>query len=130
MRGKVAHITSEDSPGYKLFRDTCSIYEAISGSMPANLSTAEKKARTISWLKASGLQLHDRRGKPIGNAIKYVEEKFPISFCSGGQRHLIYVLSMLASEPEVVLADEILVGLDVQTQARVLVMLQYLSVVR
>jgi ABC-type lipoprotein export system ATPase subunit len=44
-----------------------------------------------------------------------------------GQRHLIYILSVLASRPSVLIADEMLCGLDIDRQASVLTMLQRLQ---
>jgi len=60
----------------------------------------------------------------------YISKGVMMKDLSGGQRHLVYVLMKLASDPEVILADEILLELDLRTQARVLVMLQHMVTVR
>lgn len=44
-----------------------------------------------------------------------------------GQRHLVYILSVLATRPSVLIADEMLCGLDIDRQASVLAMLQRLQ---
>lgn len=44
--------------------------------------------------------------------------------CSGGQKHLIYILRELAAERPILLLDEVLCGLDTERQARVLGMLR------
>lgn len=47
---------------------------------------------------------------------------------SGGQKHLVYILSVLAARPSVLICDEPLCGLDIDRQASVLHMLHALQV--
>ena len=44
--------------------------------------------------------------------------------CSGGQKHLIYVLRELAARRPILLCDELICGLDADRQARVMSMLR------
>lgn len=130
FKRRVALVTSEDSPGRK-FPGSSPIREVLCGLMPKRLTPAERVERGALLLRAGGLQLYDREGKPYGSPAEYVrDDRITMARCSGGQKHLVYVLRMLASEPDYVLADEILIGLDVPTQARVLLILQYMSTVR
>ena len=46
---------------------------------------------------------------------------------SGGQRHLIYLLSVLASRPRLLICDECLCGLDIDRQSSMLRLLQRLQ---
>jgi len=138
IRKKVLHITSEDSPGMNLYHDQWTIRDAMCKEMldtnrgkSANQNHTEKATnRAKALLKACNLQLYDRKGNPYGNADEYIDQDIPLIRCSGGQRHLIYVMSMLARDPEVVFADEILIGLDLPTQARVIGVLQYMATIR
>ncbi|GAB5360995.1 hypothetical protein AAMO2058_000676200 [Amorphochlora amoebiformis] len=119
IRENILHVTSEDSPGFREFRDDTSIFDALCRRMPLGVGKSMRREKAIALLQAGGLQLYDQRGKPYGNASEYINTGVPIRYCSGGQRHLIYVLSMVAGDPDVIIADEILIGLDIQTQARV-----------
>jgi ABC-type glutathione transport system ATPase component len=47
---------------------------------------------------------------------------------SGGQRHLVYMLSVLASRPRLLICDECLSGLDIDRQSSMLQLLQKLQV--
>jgi len=130
VKKNVLLITSEDAPAYRLFRDPVLIKDALVSRMPDTLSPEQREQRAIALLKAGGLQLYDRQGKPYGSAAEYVRGGYQMRHCSGGQRHLVYLLSMLAAEPEVMLMDEVLIGLDLNTQARVLAMIQHMATVR
>ena len=46
---------------------------------------------------------------------------------SGGQRHLIYVLSVLASRPKLLICDDCLCGLDIDRQSSMIALLQHLQ---
>ena len=43
---------------------------------------------------------------------------------SGGQKHLIYLLGVLASRPRLLICDEALCGLDIDRQSSMLTLLQ------
>ena len=64
------------------------------------------------------------QGEAEGNPREYVKDGVLLRECSGGQKHLIYVLRELAAERPVLLLDELLCGLDTERQARVLAMLR------
>mmetsp|Transcript_10810 Transcript_10810/g.19738 ORF Transcript_10810/g.19738 Transcript_10810/m.19738 type:complete len:401 (+) Transcript_10810:168-1370(+) len=124
-RERIAFITSEDSPGTK-FPEKMSIRNVVCQHMPKTMSGEERRQRATCLLKSAGLQLYDANGKAWGSAEEYVNEDVKMERCSGGQKHLVYVMSELAKDPKIIIADEILVGLDVPTRARVIVMLQHM----
>merc|ERR1712078_869387 len=63
-------------------------------------------------------------GEAVGNPETYVREKLLYKVLSGGQKHLMYVLRCLSRNPDVLICDEVLGGLDAYRQPRVLHMLQ------
>lgn len=64
------------------------------------------------------------QGEAEGNPREYVKTGVKLRECSGGQKHLIYVLRELGAERPILLLDELLCGLDTERQARVLAMLR------
>ena len=63
-------------------------------------------------------------GEAEGNPREYVEKGVLLRECSGGQKHLIYVLRELAARRPILLCDELICGLDADRQARVMSMLR------
>ena len=142
-------MSSEDPPLSAADVERMSIYDAIARSMPSSLPIVVKEARAAALLRAGGLQLYDSEGKvAAGDAIIWINQREKLERCSGGQRHLVQMLSQLAKlsrdpddangsttvsargvlPPQPVLAcDELLVSLDVPTQARMLIIVRELA---
>ena len=145
---KALLMSSEDPPLSAADVERMSIYDAIARSMPSGLPIIVKEARAAALLRAGGLQLYDSEGQvAAGDAITWINQREKLERCSGGQRHLVQMLSQLAKlsrdrdtnggatvmaggvlPPQPILAcDELLVSLDVPTQARMLVIVQELA---
>eukprot|EP01052_Picozoa_sp_SAG31_P043565 SAG31_NODE_7300_length_1727_cov_1.025184_3_plen_267_part_00 len=144
----VVFITSEDNPANDLDQKA-TIEEAIgelmylrppvgspgSSRLPLQpLTKAERRIEVVSLLRRGGFQMYDQdSGKPVGDAESYCRDGIKVGTCSGGQKHLVYVLRMLASvcfsggRPTVVVCDELLSSLDGERQARVVNLLAELT---
>lgn len=72
------------------------------------------------------MRLGHRSSSTFHRCVRFTHPDIPCPPFSG-QRHLIYILSVLASRPTVLIADEMLCGLDIDRQASVLTMLQRLQ---
>ena len=120
----IAYISSEHDGGQKL-DGRLTIEEAIGRPMKASKEARRKEV--LAALTASGFQMYEDSGKPVGNPEKYLADGVKVGELSGGQRHLIYMLSVLASQPRVLICDEALCGLDVDRQSSMLELLQKLQ---
>ena len=132
LRRGVAYISSEHDGGQKLPAES-TIEDVIGRDMPfpPGLSKQErarlKRAEVQAALEASGFQMMTESGTPVGSASQYLEEGLLVHGLSGGQRHLIYMLSVLASRPRLLICDDCLCGLDIDRQASMVTMLQKLQ---
>jgi hypothetical protein len=63
-------------------------------------------------------------GEKEGTPREYIEEGLTIGECSGGQKQLIYILRQLAARKPVLLCDELMIGLDMERQGRLLAMMR------
>ena len=123
----VAYISSEHDAGQKLPNDA-TIEEAIARDMPLPKSAREARRREVcAALTASGFQLMAESGTPVGNPTKYLDDGLKVGELSGGQRHLVYMLSVLASRPKLLICDDCLCGLDIDRQSSMVALLQKLQ---
>jgi len=121
----VAYISSEHDAGQRL-DPSLTIEEAIGSRMPLT-DAAARRREVLASLRASGFQMYTDSGKPVGSPESYLADQVTLGCCSGGQRHLIYALAVLATRPAVLIADEMLCGLDIDRQVSMLRMLQRLQ---
>lgn len=123
----VVHISSDTSDKEEIKPKT-SLEKMIGDRMPIGLKPDEKRAKIVAMLAAGGFQMYNQEtGEPIGSPEEYIRDGLQYGNLSGGQRHLIYTLRCLASNPDVLLCDEVLGGLDAFRQPRVLHMISRLK---
>ena len=84
-------------------------------AMPAIAAGETRRARTLA------LTALERAGLPRRFAGRYPHE------LSGGQRQRVGIARAIVMSPDVILADEIVSGLDVSTQAQILILLKELQ---
>jgi len=89
-----------------------SIYSIISARMPHNIPRDKRHSRISAMLKAAGLGKLDQ------------DLPLPSAALSDTSRHVISLLRCFAACPDVLICDDILEGLDVMQQARMLHMLR------
>ncbi len=120
----VAYASSEHDAGQRLPPDA-TIESVIGANMP--IPKAERRAEVLAALRASGFQLLTEAGAPRGDAEAYLSDGLTCGELSGGQKHLIYLLSVLASRPRLLICDEVLCGLDIDRQSSMVGLLQALQ---
>jgi len=123
----VAYISSEHDAGQKLAADR-TIEEIIAQHMPLPKAAKEARRREVrAALTAAGFQMMHESGTPIGSPEQYLNDGLKVGELSGGQRHLVYMLSVLASRPRLLVCDDCLCGLDIDRQSSMLQLLQKLQ---
>eukprot|EP00927_Polykrikos_kofoidii_P009284 TRINITY_DN13867_c0_g3_i1.p1 TRINITY_DN13867_c0_g3~~TRINITY_DN13867_c0_g3_i1.p1 ORF type:complete len:594 (+),score=108.97 TRINITY_DN13867_c0_g3_i1:146-1927(+) len=124
---RVLHVTSEVSDRVEI-DEKQTIEAAIGGAMADHLSVDERRRYVVAMLSAAGFQMFNQEtGKPYGCPEEYIKDGLLYGHLSGGQKHLIFVLSCFAARPDVIVGDELLGGLDAWKQPRVIHMLQQLQ---
>lgn len=58
----------------------------------------ERRREVLAALRAAGFQMYGEGGSPLGNPETYLADGLKVGELSGGQRHLIYILSVLAAQ--------------------------------
>lgn len=123
----VAYVSSEHDGGQKLPANQ-TVEEAIGQHLPLPKAARAARRREVrAALEVSGFQLMTDSGTPVGNAEQYLADGLTCGELSGGQRHLVYLLSVLASRPRLLVCDECLCSLDIDRQASMLTLLQRLQ---
>lgn len=118
--GAVHRITSEDAPGNRLPPHR-TIEAVLCERMPKGRDAREA---AVELLERGGFQLYTEAGRPWGDPAAYLRQGVTIRQLSGGQRHLVYALAQLAAQPELLVCDEILCGLDLTRKARLLALIK------
>ena len=96
--------------------------------MPLPKKAKDARRREVkAALVAAGFQLYKESGVPVGNPEQYLEDGLTCGELSGGQKHLVYVLSVLASRPSLLICDDCLCGLDIDRQSSMVHLLQKLQ---
>ena len=128
MRARgIGYISSEHDAGQKLPADA-TIEAVISQHMPLPKGATEARRReVIAALNASGFQMMAESGTPVGSPAEYLANGLTVGELSGGQRHLIYMLSVLAARPKLLICDDCLCGLDIDRQSSMVELLQKLQ---
>ena len=123
----VAYISSEHDGGQKLPEDA-TVEEVIGRDMPLPKGAKDARRREVcAALKAAGFQLMAESGTPVGTAEDYLENGLKCGELSGGQRHLVYLLSVLAARPRLLICDDVLCGLDIDRQSSFVTLLSKLQ---
>lgn len=113
----LAYVSSEHDAGQQLPKDK-TIEEVIARDMPLPVGAKDARRREVcAALKAAGFQMMTESGKPVGTPEEYLEDGLKCGELSGGQQHLVYLLSVLASRPRVLICDDCLCGLDIDRQS-------------
>ncbi|MWB78236.1 ATP-binding cassette domain-containing protein [Pseudooceanicola sp. 216_PA32_1] len=115
--------------GVEFARDVAMVYQDARGSLDPRMTIGALIAEPLRHFKivprqdeaARVSQLLDRVGLPADAADRYP------SGLSGGQVRRVAIARALASEPSVLVADEAVSGLDVSTQAQLLILLRSLQ---
>ena len=123
----VAYMSSEHDGGQKLPANQ-TVEDAIAQDMPLpKAARAERRREVQAALEASGFRLMTDSGTPVGNPEQYLSDGLKCGELSGGQRHLVYLLSVIASRPRLLICDECLCSLDIDRQSSMLTLLQRLQ---
>jgi len=91
------------------------------GHIVAQPLKVAKRATSETEIRATALRALDRAGLGAAFADRYPHE------LSGGQRQRVGIARAIVLEPDFILADEIVSGLDVSTQAQILTLLRDLK---
>ena len=123
----VGYMSSEHDAGQRLPADA-TVEEVIAQHMPLPKAAKEARRREVcAALTAAGFQLMQESGVPVGSPAEYLRDGLKCGELSGGQKHLVYLLSVLAARPRLLICDDCLCGLDIDRQSSFLQLLQKLQ---